>query len=132
MSVNTQNPNNMSQSQNYEIVDVDSPQDKKAAAYVQSCILKAQDKYESMEEFKMAENNNNNGMSIQDQLALQQLQNMQNIQQAGEKAGSVLMTGLKYGAAFGAGFLGCKLLNSNNTNSKDTSDILGCVNELFK
>lgn len=112
---------------NYDVIDVDSEQDKFAAALVQSVMLTNQ---RLMEEKNM-ENNNNNNMSAQDLLAMQQLQQMQSLQKAGEQAGSVLMTGLKYGAAFGAGFLGCKLLSSNS-NSKDTSELLGCVSELFK
>lgn len=111
---------------NYEVVDVDSQQDKKAAAYVQSLIL------EKERGNSIMDNNNNNGMSAQEQLALQQMQQMQQLQQAGQQAGSILMTGLKYGAAFGAGFLGCKLLSSNSGSSKDAESLMGAVSELFK
>ena len=121
MGVNTNTTPNKSvqPNSNYEVVDVDSQQDKKAAAYVQSLILEK-------ERGNIIMDNNNNGMSAQEQLAMQQLQ------QAGQQAGSVLMTGLKYGAAFGAGFLGCKLLCSNNGSSKDTESLMGAVSELFK
>lgn len=126
MGVNTNTtPNESVQpNSNYEVVDVDSQQDKKAAAYVQSLILEK-------ERGNIMDNNNNN-MNAQEQLALQQMQQMQQLQQAGQQAGSILMTGLKYGAAFGAGFLGCKLLSSNNGSSKDAESLMGAVSELFK
>lgn len=126
MGVNTNTtPNESVQpNSNYEVVDVDSQQDKKAAAYVQSLILEK-------ERGNIMDNNNNN-MSAQEQLALQQMQQMQQLQQAGQQAGSILMTGLKYGAAFGAGFLGCKLLSSNSGSSKDAESLMGAVSELFK
>lgn len=124
VNVNTTPNESVQPNSNYEVVDVDSQQDKKAAAYVQSLILEK-------ERGNIMDNNNNN-MSAQEQLALQQMQQMQQLQQAGQQAGSILMTGLKYGAAFGAGFLGCKLLSSNSGSSKDAESLMGAVSELFK
>lgn len=125
VNVNTTPNESVQPNSNYEVVDVDSQQDKKAAAYVQSLIL-------GKERGNLIMENNNNGMNAQEQLALQQLQQMQQLQQAGQQAGSILMTGLKYGAAFGAGFLGCKLLSSNSGSSKDAESLMGAVSELFK
>ena len=124
VNANTTPNQSVQPNSNYEVVDVDSQQDKKAAAYVQSLILEK-------ERGNIMDNNNNN-MSAQEQLAMQQLQQMQQLRRAGQQACAVLMTGLKYGAAFGAGFLGCKLLSSNSGSSKDAESLMGAVSELFK
>lgn len=105
----------------YDVIDVDSEQDKYAAALVQSILLT----HRRLQEEKNMENNNN--LSAQEILALQQMQAMQ--QQQGGGMQSTLLTGAKYAAIFGAGFIGAKLFF--NGGSKDVDSLIGSVSDLF-
>lgn len=122
MSTNNTQPNSHIQRPEYEVQDVDSPQDKKAAALVQSILLKEQNGGIKMN------NNGNEQLSAQDILALQAMQQQQQQQQGGMMP--TLMTGAKYAAIFGAGFLGAKLF-FNGSSSKDTEGLFSAVSDLF-
>lgn len=123
MSTNNTQPNSHIQRPEYEVQDVDSPQDKKAAALVQSILLKEQNGGINMN------NNGNEQLSAQDILALQAMQQQQQQQQQGGMM-PTLMTGAKYAAIFGAGFLGAKLF-FNGSSSKDTEGLFSAVSDLF-
>lgn len=122
MSTNNTQPNVHIQGPEYEVQDVDSQQDKKAAALVQSILLKEQNGGINM-------NNNGNELSAQDILALQAMQQQQQQQQQGGMM-PTLMTGAKYAAIFGAGFLGAKLF-FNGSSSKDAEGLFSAVSDLF-
>lgn len=122
MSNNNTQPNVHIQGSEYEVQDVDSQQDKKAAALVQSILLKEQNGGINMN------NNGNEQLSAQDILALQAMQQQQQQQQGGMMP--TLMTGAKYAAIFGAGFLGAKLF-FNGSSSKDTEGLFSAVSDLF-
>ena len=123
ISQNAPNPKFVPPEYETDVVDVDSPQDKKAAAIVQQAL------YNKTEESTMS-NNNNEQLTAQDLMALQQMQAMQQQQQKSAFP-STILTGAKYAAVFGAGFLGAKLFFNGGGSSRDAENLMDSISNLF-